>query len=423
VARVSDAFNQTASDVGFSTYQSPATRFDQLLVTPQPPCTDVSVAIAAPVMIRSGDTGNWSITVQNRSTGSIAGAEVLVTPPPQLESISVGGPSCSLQGSQYRCVTGSLAPGETATISLTGIAPPVQGVLTLSAFTAAQPGETQTSNNTASRTTPVRRAIPSNALVVDLFDRADSTTFGVADTGQTWTTHTGIVGISGHDATLVAGLATLNSGVTDGDVSVRVAAVSSEFWLVLRLSDSQNYWRFGRWHDGPYQLQQIRTDQLAAPALQQLNTVQPSPGDQITCRVNALGIDCAVNDAAVVRTTDTFNRAATRIGVSGYGAGPARFDDFVFVQVPAGPDLGVSVQASAVALAGQNQTVRIDVKNNGCRSLVDRLASIVERGGGDFTRLHADIARSVHAGITDRARWASTGRAHVFNNDEWYIFR
>jgi hypothetical protein len=364
-ARVFDSFNQTASRVGFSTYIAPTTRFDQLLVKPPPPRVDVNVAITGPVMIRSGETGNWSITLLNQGSSVVSGAEVIVTPPVQLTGAGVAGASCSLEAAHYRCAIGALSTGVATTITLTGIAPSAPAMLSMSAVTAAQPGEDQVSDNTASASTHVRRAIPVDARVVDLFDRPDSLTMGMADTGQLWTNHSSVAGIQSHEMAVSSGVTTLDAGVTSGDISATVLTISNEFWLIVRFSDGQNYWRFGRWQNGPYQLQQIRANQLGTPALQILGTVQPAVGDQIACRVGTLGLDCAVNDVTVVRTQDTFNRSATRIGFASYTSPPMRFDDLVMIHMPTGPDLGVSVQAPSVTLKDLQYTVHVDVRNNG----------------------------------------------------------
>jgi hypothetical protein len=366
VARAIDPFNESATRVGLSAYQSPSTRFDELLVKEPPPRADVGVTVTGPTMVRSGQSASWTVTYRNRGTTAVTGAELLIASAP-LSNPAFGGGACFPQGSQYRCALGSVAPGAVAVRTVTGIAPAAPAIIHVAASTAAVSGESETADNTSSFNTQVRPAIPSNALLIDLFDRANSATGGVADTGQLWSNHAGGIGIQSSEAFLQSGftLSSVDAGVASGDVSVSVPALSTEFWLILRLADAQNYWRFGRSAGGSYVLQQIAGNQIGNPSLQLLNTVQPAPGDQIACRINTLGIDCAVNNTAVVRTTDTFNRTATRVGLGGYHAGTARFDDLVMVHVPSGPDLSVSALAPGIGLTGQPHIVRVIVRNNG----------------------------------------------------------
>lgn len=365
VARATDAFNSTAAGVGVSAYQSSAARFDDLVLT-DPPRADAVVQIAGSPMLRTGELGSWAVSLQNSGTGSITSAQLLVTPPQQLLGAAITGASCPLQSGVFVCAIGSIAPGATATVTLNGAASEPTS-LTVSASTPVLPGETATADNAASFTTPVRASVPSNATVVDLFDRPNSPSLGTADTGQPWTNHAGSPGIQGNESALTAGftLASLNAGVANGDVTATVAALANEFWLVLRLSDGQNYWRFGRSAGGAYQLQQIAGNQIAAPQIQLLSTVQPAAHDRLACRLSSRGVECAVNDVPVVRTTDTFNHDATRVGISGYNADTARFDEFVMVHGPEGPDLTVMVSAPVLAMTDQAHSVRVTVRNDG----------------------------------------------------------
>ncbi|MEZ5349725.1 MAG: hypothetical protein R2714_11025 [Microthrixaceae bacterium] len=50
----------------------------------------------------------------------------------------------------------------------------------------------------------------------------------------------------------------LDSGTADSTVSMSVPVAGAESWLVVRASDSGNYWRFGRFGGDSYSLQQIR---------------------------------------------------------------------------------------------------------------------------------------------------------------------
>lgn len=368
VARATDDFNQTASRVGYSSYQAPGARFDQLLVMQPPPVTDLGVSVTGPLSLRSGEIGSWSIALRNLGTNSTAGnTNLFVTVPSNLGGTGLSGAPCTFEGSQHRCVIGPIASGGIGTVALSGVAPNMVGTLSIAASTPAVSGEASSSNNAQTLVATVRQQIPSNALIVDTFDRPNSSSLGAADTGQVWTVHSGFPTVISNETVLGSGfvLATLNSGVANADIRTLVTSLASEFWMVVRMSDTQNYWRFGRWQDGPYQLQQIRNNGLGAPSVQVLATVQPAAGDQLTCRTSAFLIECAVNNVAVVRTSDSFNRTATRVGFSGYNSTPARLDEFVVVHQPAGPDLSVIVQAPSVALVNQNHNVLVRVRNNG----------------------------------------------------------
>ena len=364
IAHASDAFNQAATRVGFSTYQSPGTRFDELLVTDPQLIFDASVSITGPASITGGTLGMWTISFHNGGDTVISSAEVMVTPPGTLLETSL--PGCSAEGSQYRCSVGTVAPGSTTSFTLTGRAPSASGSLSLSASTPIMAGDRSSSNNSAMFSITVQTAAPNTAIVIDSFDRGNSSTLGVADTGQSWTAHAGTPGTVADEASLGSGfaLASLNATVANADVSVTLKGLSAEFWLILRLSDGQNYWRFGRQSGGAYELQQVVGSNLGAPALQLLGTVEPTIGDRIMCRTTSDLIECAVGDVAVVRTSDSFNRTATRFGLSGFQTATARFDDLVLVK-PVGPDFNVQVDAPAIALVNQHQAINIRVENRG----------------------------------------------------------
>ena len=129
----------------------------------------------------------------------------------------------------------NVAPGGTITITIDRTAGPNA---VLSAITLGGPLQTEP---------------PAPGVLLDSFDRADSPSLGVTDTGQTWSGLEGSFGVQGGAAgvgTAGYSLAVVDSGDGDGVVSARVAVPSSELWLVLRSSDGTNYWRFGRTSTG-----------------------------------------------------------------------------------------------------------------------------------------------------------------------------
>src|SRR5688572_4136498 len=105
--------------------------------------------------------------------------------------------------------------------------------------------------------------------VSDSFNRANSSTLGIADTGQPWTIHAGDAYISSGTAAFGTGfvLTSLDAGTSEGVVQVLVSAPADEFWLILRMENTANYWRFGRWRGETYQLQQVIGNNIGNPQL------------------------------------------------------------------------------------------------------------------------------------------------------------
>jgi hypothetical protein len=82
----------------------------------------------------------------------------------------------------------------------------------------------------------------------DTFSRADGVTLGTAESGQTWTTWTGVPGISGQQAyatTVTNTKAVIDAGTADGYFECSIAAVGSQAYLCFRGVDTSNYYRFG----------------------------------------------------------------------------------------------------------------------------------------------------------------------------------
>jgi hypothetical protein len=166
--------------------------------------------------------------------------------------------------------------------------------------------------------------------VRDSFNRADRDGLGTADTGQAWTSEVGSPAVAGGRAVLGGGyeLASIGSGLSDGVAEVTVASAGPEFWLVTRLSDSTNYWRFGRSLSGDYQLQQIIGNAIGSAPVEVLATVTPQSGDRLSCLLTSSDLTCSVDGVAVARTTDSFNRTAVRHGIAGYATPESSLDDF-----------------------------------------------------------------------------------------------
>jgi hypothetical protein len=176
--------------------------------------------------------------------------------------------------------------------------------------------------------------VPSGAVVFDSFSRADGA-LGNAETGQPWAVRSGSASVSGATAVLGGGygLASVDSGVANAVVSVRMQSIGSEFWLVSRLSDGANYWRFGRTAGGPYTLQKIVNNGLAAATVDVKATVVPEAGDVLSCTTTSASLVCSVDGVTVLQTSDTFNNSATSQGLAAFQS-PAAFDDYTVKQAP-----------------------------------------------------------------------------------------
>src|SRR5690606_37567846 len=121
-----------------------------------------------------------------------------------------------------------------------------------------------------------------------------------------------------------------------------------------------------------YQLQQIKGNAVGTPAITTIATLYPADGDVIECRSTSATLTCAVNGTDVVRTSDAFNRTATRVGLVAYDAGspaPARFDTISVAAAPPAPpeaDLRVKMTADRPSVpVGTAVTYKVTVTNDG----------------------------------------------------------
>lgn len=220
----------------------------------------------------------------------------------------------------------------------------------------------------------VASPVPASAAgpsLADSFARADNWQVGTAETGQFWQGWNGTPVIRDQRAAAsVPGysLAVADAGGPSGTVGISVPVISDEFWMVFRASDPGNYWRFGRWQGGPYQLQQIAGWALGSPVTTSLASMPVTAGDRLECNVGS-GVTCSVNGTPVVTSADSFNPTATMVGfaMADPGAVPAtRFDDISFVPAAAAADVAVQVSAAASAVtAGSPAAFTVTVSNVG----------------------------------------------------------
>jgi len=174
--------------------------------------------------------------------------------------------------------------------------------------------------------------VPPGAVVADSFDRPDSPGLGQADTGQNWMVFSGSPVVSSSAAEAPGPgytLAVVDSGITAGRAMITIVAPTPEFWLVVRDTDTSNYWRFGRWQGQAYQLQQVINNALGSPVITMMTTLNPAGGDRLSCTFDPSGLACAVNGTTVVTTADPFNVDGRLVGLAAFGNEPARFDDLL----------------------------------------------------------------------------------------------
>lgn len=379
VVSTSDGFNSAATFAGFAAGSGGATRFDDFYVVP-PAGTDLRVVLTGPGTVDTTAPVLWSGTVSNRGTVAATGTVVTVQVPAELASpqVTTSAGSCVPTSTTWACDVGTRAAGSTLTMTVDGVAPSSPATLTVTASAAAQETDLDGSDNSATVSTTVR-APSGGAVVQDRFNRANSTTLGTAETGQAWTTWKGEARIASQQAELRSStysLAVLDSGTATGAATVTVPAASSELWLVLRASDSANYWRFGRWKDGAYELQQVVKNKVGSPALTRSATVSAVGGDVLSCQLEST-ITCSVNGITVVSTPDGFNATARFVGLAANGRAVTRFDDFSVAVASGAPDLRVTVTASASAVqTGAAVSWNATVRNDGAATATGTVVTV-----------------------------------------------
>lgn len=366
VAKTSEPVVSGADSAGLSTYQASVARFDDFLVTRPHAPPDLSVALSGPSVVVAGTPSNWTVSVLNLSTSAAQLVEALVQLPAGTAQATGTGASCTTTGLTLRCVVPSIAPGQLVSLTVNLTMQPMNGHISVAASVTALDGETATANNSAAASTYVHDPATGTLRLYDAFDRPDMSGLGAAVTGQVWTMESPGFAVSNTQALSGSGfsLASINTGSATVNVSVKVAQAAPEFWLTLRHEDDQNYWRFGRWNNGPYQLQMIHGGALSAPAVNVIATVTPQTGDSLHCQL-AGNILCSVNGAPVLSTLDSTGSSATRIGLSSYGASSVRFDELLAVTPLPAPNMKVEVAAPRHVLISQSHSAAVSVRNVG----------------------------------------------------------
>ncbi len=366
VARTLEPTVSGADRVGLSTYQGAAARFDDFLVTRSASPPDVSVTLSGPSIIVAGTSSSWTLAVRNLSTSAAEAVEAIVQLPQGTAQASGTGAECTATGVTLRCVIPTIASGQTVSLTVHLTLQAVSSQISVAASVTPVEGETATANNSAAVSVYVHDPATGTLRFYDSFNRSDANGLGTAATGQAWTMESPGFSVSNGEAVSGAGfsLASVNSGSEILNASVKVSQAAPEFWMTLRHQDSQNYWRFGRWNSGPYQLQMIHGGALAAPAVQVLATVAAQTGDLLHCQLSA-HIVCSVNGAPVVSTLDSTGSFASRIGLSAYGTTPVRFDELLAVTPLPAPNMKVEARVPRYVLISQSHAAEILVRNVG----------------------------------------------------------
>jgi hypothetical protein len=367
VARTTDTFNRTARSVGLSSSQNASAHFDDLLVVAPPPAPDLSAAITGPASATAGAAITWVATIRNVGEAGASTGEVAITLPAGISAVSFSGAVCTAAATSYSCPVGSLAVGQSRSITIQATAPSMVGPALVDLLVGGVAGELIGSNNQARATTRIRAATEGPIVLLDEFTRVGALGLGIADSGQQWLPYYGQSMVANEQA-ILGGFFTVtavDTGIAAKDISISVVQPTAEFWLLFRFTDGGNYWRFGRWAGEPYQLQRIRAHTISEPGVVAHTVATAAPGDVLACQLRDSSITCSVNGTLVASTTDSFNRAATYVGLSSSQSAGAFFDDLVVSAPPPSPDFSTKMTGPPSLGAGATGVWTATVANVG----------------------------------------------------------
>lgn len=254
-----------------------------------------------------------------------------VSPSASLSPSASESPSISPSASQSP--SASVSPSESPSLSPSASVSPSSS---LSPSPSLSPSSSPSASASASispsaSTSPSSSASPSSALpITDSFDRTDdATALGTTDTGQLWTTHSGVMGINGNRAycptlgsigTFTGSIATVESGESDVTIEITMPTARSAIsfdGIVFRYSDNNNFLlaRYS-WQNVRVQFDTMVGGSFIA-AVDSAGISPPEAHDGMVMKLVLSGdsIELFIDDVSYIVRTDSFNQTATRHGI------------------------------------------------------------------------------------------------------------
>ena len=176
-----------------------------------------------------------------------------------------------------------------------------------------------------------------NIIVFDDFNRADGA-LGNAVTGQAWTVVSGTWAILSNTARVSTSTNSHDIAIIDTDKSniraiMTLSTVNTDTSneggrLIIRYTDSRNYWAFGQAVFTPLRYAWFKRVNNV-PVQTVIAGLTPSNGDVVAIIAVGNSIQFLVNGVVVGTTTDSFNATATICGIKGWSNTSARYDNFL----------------------------------------------------------------------------------------------
>ena len=200
LVRTSDTFAAGAGAHGLGAWNGPTTSFDDFRVAPLPQLADLGVSVSGPAQVPGGVGVELTATVVNTGLAAAQDAAVVWSPPSGLGGVTGTGPGgdCVAAGSDLRCPVGDLAPGASATATLSAASTSGGGTVEVPVAATHDGTDAQPADNSATASFLLRPDLSAATVVSDGFGRADTTNgLGAADTGQSWSAHHGQARVDG----------------------------------------------------------------------------------------------------------------------------------------------------------------------------------------------------------------------------------
>jgi uncharacterized repeat protein (TIGR01451 family) len=294
VASSADAFNATATHVGFAAYgaaAAPSVRFDHLRATTPVPAPDLVVdVVSADRWVLAGATMTWTTTVSNTGDQAATGSAISVPLPTGIGSFTVSGPvtSCATAGGVQRCELGTLEPGSSRWLTVSATAPNVIGAVTLRPSVTSVEDDRDPATNRDSFPVSVRVLAAPGEVVSDAFDRVDSPTLGTASGGRPWENVKGTFGVVGGRAAKTdvgpgQSMVVVDPGFTFGTMDVTVASgAAAGFSIIFRARDADNNYRLGPDAAGNYRIEKMINGRITGLQFNAIRAnVRATDGDRI----------------------------------------------------------------------------------------------------------------------------------------------